>query len=418
MVRWINDYIGTAPRDAVEETAETVIVDVRDLVDKSGNTPEAVRLKITEAAEHLKHGKKIIVCCDYGISRSNAVAAGIIKLHENISFDAAIQSVIAATGEKAIKIDVANVVRAAVEDKKAGAADNKPRILITGGSGFLGSALQKHLQGRFDYFAPTSAQFDLERDVVELDGYIKEHRINTVVHLANPRIYTANAAMGPALVMLRNILDLCRENNARLIYPSSWEIYSGHRPDGGILADEDFPAAPKGAYGETKYFSELMIDLYKQNSNITACILRLGTAYGSNNHRPKFLYNFIKKAQNGETITTHRYSNGFPHIDLAYVGDIMSAFETAITHALNETVNIGSACGYSTAEIAQKIITLTGSTSNIEHVEINGYTPNIVLNTKKAENILQWQPKADFYAWLRDEIQATETLPKGSRHAG
>ena len=92
----------------------------------SSNTPRIIStpvyrawLKITEGCDSLRAGKKTVVCCDYGISRSNAVAVGILAMHEAIPFEAAVRRVLDATGEKEIKVDPLQAVRRALGvDKK------------------------------------------------------------------------------------------------------------------------------------------------------------------------------------------------------------------------------------------------------------------------------------------------------------
>src|SRR3972149_1542382 len=84
-IRWITPLLGTAPALLFHQEADMNIIDVRDLVDKAGNRADAVRQKITEGCESLREGKKTVVCCDYGISRSNAIAVGILALSESIS---------------------------------------------------------------------------------------------------------------------------------------------------------------------------------------------------------------------------------------------------------------------------------------------------------------------------------------------
>ena len=84
-IRWINEYLGTAPAADIVELDNIKIIDVRDLVDKAGNQSETIKEKIMTGVKYLQSGEKTIVCCDYGISRSNAVAIGIIAIHNQIS---------------------------------------------------------------------------------------------------------------------------------------------------------------------------------------------------------------------------------------------------------------------------------------------------------------------------------------------
>ena len=72
MIRWIRPNLGTAPALEVMAVPDLQLVDVRILVDGPGNSPSLVRAKIDEAVAHLQAGRRVVVGCEYGISRSNA----------------------------------------------------------------------------------------------------------------------------------------------------------------------------------------------------------------------------------------------------------------------------------------------------------------------------------------------------------
>ena len=84
-IRWITPILGTAAFNAVQDITDINIVDVRDLVDKAGNNSNAILNKIHQAIDLISQGKRTVVCCDYGMSRSNAIAVGIITNLEKIS---------------------------------------------------------------------------------------------------------------------------------------------------------------------------------------------------------------------------------------------------------------------------------------------------------------------------------------------
>ena len=98
MMRWINDWLATGAYDELEP-GDALVVDVRHHVDKAGNPHKALRRSIERALAGHQAGKKIIVACDFGISRSNAIAAGILSRAECCSFDQALALVVAATKE-------------------------------------------------------------------------------------------------------------------------------------------------------------------------------------------------------------------------------------------------------------------------------------------------------------------------------
>jgi UDP-glucuronate decarboxylase len=114
-IRWITPILGTAAAAEIRDLPDIQVIDVRDLVDKAGNRPDAIRETIRQGVIFLSEGKKTIVCCDYGISRSNAVAAGILASFQKAPLDVAVRQVQAATGETEIKLDTLSAVRRALQ---------------------------------------------------------------------------------------------------------------------------------------------------------------------------------------------------------------------------------------------------------------------------------------------------------------
>lgn len=391
MIRWVSEKLGTAPASDPSITNDLVVLDVRDLVDKFGNSPAATKEKIEQGLALLKQGKRVVVCCDYGISRSNAIAAGILSRSSGVSLDQAIKEVIHRTGEKEIKLEPLRAVRAALQDGLTSIIDDVPRVLLTGGTGFIGQALFRELSNRHYVVAPSRNEVDLIAGAVDLDLIVKEHRVNFIVHLANPRVYTSNHAIGETLALLRNVLDVCRENNIRLIFPSRWEVYSAYRT-GEIIADENLPLFPKGPYGEAKLLCENLIEHHRKLYGLKCGLLRSSPLYGEASDRPKFIYNFIGKAKKNEPINTHRYLNGEPKLDLLYVDDFVSAVVAAIETYFVGNLNIGSGCAVSTRKVAEWIVSRLDSSSTIDSRIIEDYVANITMDTSLARKIIAWQP--------------------------
>lgn len=391
MIRWINQKLGTAPASDQSITSDYVVLDVRDMVDRFGNSASTAKEKIEQGLALLRQGKQVVVCCDYGISRSNAIAAGILSRLNRISLDQAIKEVIHATGEQEIKLEPLRSVRNALQDGIAHISDDWPRILITGGSGFVGQALFRELLKRHYVVAPSRNEVDLTDGALALDLLAKEHRINCIVHLANPRVYTSNDAMGGMLTILRNVLDVCRENKLRLIYPSSVDVYSAYRTI-GIVADHNLPLLPKGPYGEAKLLCEILIEHHLKLYGLEYVLLRSSPLYGETGDRPKFIYNFIGKARNNEPIRTHRYLNGDPKVDLLYIDDFVYAVMALIEADFSGTLNIGSGRAVSTRELAEWIVSRTGSNSTVDFRNIEDYAANITMDNALASKVLSWQP--------------------------
>ncbi|MDX6403391.1 MAG: hypothetical protein QOH70_846 [Blastocatellia bacterium] len=395
MIKWISDYLGTASHDRIVEEPNVRIVDVRDMVDKPGNLPATALEKINEAVAYLKLGERVVVCCDYGISRSNAIAAGIVSRYEGVAFNEAVRKVMEAAGQKEIKIEVLAAVREALgEDRKTRNHEpSEKRILITGGSGFIGKALVGRLTEQ-EVYVPKRDEIDLVNGAVELDLCIKERNISHLVHLANPRVYTSSRAMGDSLVLLENVLIACRQNKIKLIYLSSWEVFSGYRAN-SLSAGVALPRLPKGVYGETKYLCELLIEQHHLQYDLEYALLRSSPVYGVDSDKPKFIFNFINKALCNEDIITHRYLNGLPKMDLLFIDDLVAALMSMIERNVGGALNVGSGNAVSTAEVARLIVEMIGSNSAIRHRDVGEYAPNIVMDCSRASAALDWQPAVD-----------------------
>lgn len=412
MIKWITENIGTgAYSDVVKDISKNIkLVDVRDMVDKSGNSLGVINKKIDTSLGYLKKGYRVVICCDYGKSRSNSIAAGVISKNNNKEFNEALNIVLKKTTEKEIDLSVVSMVRSVVCGPKNRKQKNKSKnILITGASGFIGKSLFARLDNdnKYKVFPLLRRDVDLINNPLLFDVVVNDKKIDTIVHLANPRIYTLKESMGKTLVMLKNVLDVCRENNIKLIFVSTWMVYSGYISQ-SLKINESFELFARGTYGETKYLSEKLVELYKKNYKLETAILRSAPVYGQGSDKPKFIYNFIDKALQNKNITTHKYQNGFPKMDLLHLDDFVRAIVMAIENNFTGELNLGSGRLHSTKDIAEMIIKIIGSKSKIEHEQIKEKVSNIMMDYTLAKKELNWEPQIKLIDGLKSLIRDYE----------
>jgi nucleoside-diphosphate-sugar epimerase len=406
MIRWIiHEKLGTAAYGEHATKEDTVEVDARTLVDKRGNSPAALLEKIDEGARGLTAGRKVVVVCDFGVSRSNTIAAGILARWKNLDIDQAVAEVVSLTGESSIKLDMVETLRSAFGHKPS--ANKRDNILITGGRGFIGAALAKRLASHSRVSAPTRTELDLLGPTISLDRYCRQNEIGTIVHLAYPRIYTNNDAMGESLRMLRNVMDACKANGLHLMLPSSWVVFSGYRAS-GMIADPGTAPRPRGVYGETKFLEEALVRSAVDNGELTATIIRLSPVFGAESLRPRIIRFARQYLLEGRTIVTHRYRNGLPRLQLLFVDDAVSGIAAVVERGKAPIYQLGGTAAHEPREIINAVAKLLNREATIEETAIEDYVANVFLDCRSAEREFDWRPATDLETGLRHTLRGIE----------
>ena len=335
MIRAITPFLATAPYDEGSKAGGASVVDVRALLDKAGNAPELIHAKIKEGAALLKDGKRVIVCCDYGMSRSNAVAAGILSETEKISVPEAIRRVIRATGETEIKFEMIQAVAGAIDE-----GQEKPKtkkLLVTGATGDIGTYVLPLLQKSFPARGLSSGDIDLRAGTQELGLLCLEEQPTHILHLAAPRVISTNRGVGDEITMLKNAADVAKALGIRIIYLSSVQVFAGAAGDDPVFADETHPVAPANHLGHAKALGEKLLADMRAN----ACILRVGQVYGPTLRKPRFLAYFTDRLRQHLPVVTHSFENGPPIVDLLHADDLAVALALAITKDFTGLHHVG-----------------------------------------------------------------------------
>src|ERR1700685_3465031 len=244
------------------------------------------------------------------------------------------------------------------------------RILVLGGSGFLGSHIvDKFLSEKHDVVV---YDLSLERfrrsppgitfftgdfgDVGALDGLIATG-FNAVIHCVStttpkssnesPEFDVQSNVIGTL-----NLLDICVRNNIRkLVFLSSGgTVYGNIGPLG--LVDESHPVRPMCSYGISKLTIEYYLDLYKHLRGLDYVVLRAANPYGERQNPLRalgaltvFLHRTLKQQ------TVEIWGDGSVTRDFIYAGDVASAVYLATIKPISGTFNVGTGTGLSLRDI-------------------------------------------------------------------
>lgn len=191
------------------------------------------------------------------------------------------------------------------------------KLLITGGSGFIGRNLVEQFAGQYAISAPTHAEFDL-MDSVSVHDYLEKEAFDVVLHCATHNA-TRNSKQDTGLVLennLRYFFNLARCNNlfGRMIYFGSGAEYD--KPNVPVHVSEDFfgKYVPSDAYGFSKYIMALAAE--------TACNIYNLVVFGCfgkyEDWEIRFISNACAKAVHGMDITIKQNVS----FDYLYVNDL------------------------------------------------------------------------------------------------
>lgn len=303
-------------------------------------------------------------------------------------------------------------------------------ILVTGGSGFIGSHLVDALVKRGDTvtvvdIAPASAAWGnpaatyVQRDI--RDEHLAEVFIDTkpdaVVHLA-AHVDDRASVQEPIenaehnILGTINVLDAARVSGAKRVVFASTGVTYGEQSAFPIT--EDAVPKPLTPYAVSKLTGERYARYFALQLGLPTCSLRLANVYGPRQDGSRecgAIAIFSKKLLIGQS----SFINGTGETirDYVYVGDVVDAFLRALDRSTEEMINIGTGKESATNEIFALVAKEFGSfippTYRREVVDL---VPRIALSAKKAADMLGWHAKTS----LEEGIQKTVAWYKSSRN--
>ena len=309
----------------------------------------------------------------------------------------------------------------------------KKKILVTGGADFLGSHLCERLlrEGNevvcLDNYFTGSKQnvvhlmnnpyFEVIRHDVTMPFFIEVDEIYNLACPASPIHYQYNAikTVKTSVMGAINMLGLAKRIRARILQASTSEVYGDPEihPQVESYWGHVNPIGPRSCYDEGKRIAETLFVNYHLQNDVRIKIIRIFNTYGprmmANDGR--VVSNFIVQALKGQDITI--YGDGLQTRSFCYVDDLLEGMIRLMNSREEFTgpVNIGNPNEFTMLELAQKVISITGSKSRLVFHPLppddpTQRQPDITL----ARQELGWQPNVMLDEGLKRTIDYFKTV--------
>ncbi|MDX6454500.1 MAG: dTDP-glucose 4,6-dehydratase [Gaiellaceae bacterium] len=300
--------------------------------------------------------------------------------------------------------------------------------VVTGGAGFLGSNLCDYLlekghrvicvdnleTGSLENIAHARGdKFTfLPHDVVE-PIHIDED-VDFVFHLAalaSPVDYLRAplASLKVGSYGTHNALGLAKWKRARFLISSTSGVYGDPEvhPQPETYWGNVNPIGPRGVYDEAKRYAEALTMAYHRQQGVDTCIVRILNTYGTR-MRPydgRAIPTFIRQAQADQPITV--FGDGSQTRSFCYVDDLVRGLIALCQSGEHLPVNIGNPAEYTLLELAQKVVEVTGATSEIVYEALPVDDPKVRQpDITRARQLLGWEPQVSLEDGLRRILQA------------
>jgi nucleoside-diphosphate-sugar epimerase len=401
-VRWITDRLGTAAWTKTPSTSEYFRLDVRDLIDGPGNDVAKVSGKIARGVRELQSSKKpVVICCDWGASRSNAVAAGILSQADNIPVSEAFRRVVETTGEQDIKGAMYEVVRRALEPEPA--SRTTPSIAVLGANSLLGRRLAEYRDSDTHFFDRSS--IDLLGDLTGGISQLGQAGVTDLVLLAQPERPFGRAMVGGTMAMTYAALEVAHAIGARLVMPSSIAVFGGAEDRAPLTPD--YPRQPRDDFGFAKSAAEVLAESYATSRGIPLLIVRFPHLYGPRNLRPTVLANALERIRQDAPVTLRQFRNGLPELDLLTVEDGVRALHALVRTKRQGIVHVGTGQNTLIKDVVEMLISLMESKSAIRFEALDSDTRRHTLQDVE-KDLLTPSGRVSLQAGLQQLLSLTD----------
>jgi dTDP-glucose 4,6-dehydratase len=302
--------------------------------------------------------------------------------------------------------------------------------LVSGGAGFLGSHLCDYLLAKghrvicIDNLDTGSLQniehlkngddfLFLNHDVTEPVSV--EERIDYVFHLASPaspidylRLPLHTLKVGS--YGTHNMLGLAKFKRARFLLTSTSEVYGDPQihPQPETYWGHVNPIGPRGVYDEAKRYAEALVMAYHRQQGVDTAIARIFNTYGPRMrpHDGRAIPTFIRQALENKPLTV--FGDGSQTRSFCYVDDQIRGLYALATSGEHLPVNIGNPREMTLLELAEAVIRVTGSKSEIVFEALPVDDPQVRQpDITRARQVLGWEPEVELDEGLKRLLAAS-----------
>jgi dTDP-glucose 4,6-dehydratase len=310
-----------------------------------------------------------------------------------------------------------------------------PTAVVTGGAGFLGSHLCEYLLGKGHRVLcvdnlETSSLENLEH--LRDDAFVfRNHDMILHLELDEPvDVVYHLAALASPIDYLRqplhslkvgshgthHALGLAKFKRARFVLASTSEVYGDPQvhPQPESYWGNVNPIGPRGVYDEAKRYAEALTMAYHTQQGVDTAIVRIFNTYGPRmrSHDGRAIPTFVRQALEDAPITV--FGEGAQTRSFCYVDDLIRGLHLLAESEEHLPVNLGNPEEFSILELAQTVIRVTSSKSEIVYEALPVDDPQVRRpDITRARQVLGWEPEVQLEEGLRRMLPSLGREPLG-----